>query len=122
MDLNSLASQFASLAGVAALITVVINIFKTFGIVKDGTAQTWSIILNLVGLIVLVYLRVFQPNVDIAGVDQQADSLANILIGILGFVVQIGSSKGTHSLLSGVPLVGKSNSAVIIDATLKPAE
>jgi uncharacterized membrane protein len=46
---DSLVVQWGSLLGFAAVIAVVINLLKLAGVVKDDTAQIWSVELNLPG-------------------------------------------------------------------------
>jgi hypothetical protein len=103
--------EFLALGGIGALIAAVVNILKTSGVVKDGQAPTWVVGLNLLGMASLLFLQVFQPSVDIAGLDVQAGSLATVLITVFGFVWQLISSRLTHTqALSGTPLIGKSYS------------
>ena len=45
--------QWQTLLGVAALIILLVNVFKVMGIVKDGQADVWVAALNLIGLIAL---------------------------------------------------------------------
>jgi hypothetical protein len=108
VDFNALLSQFGTLAGFAALVAVVINLMKAAGFIQDGQAQTWSAAFNLLGLAALLYLRVFQPQADITYLDTQAAQIANILLIVGGYIIQLGGSKLTHILLSGTPLIGKS--------------
>ncbi|NPV85994.1 MAG: hypothetical protein HPY45_08310 [Anaerolineae bacterium] len=111
MDLNSLLTQWGALAGFAALIAAIINILKTAGLVKDGQAQAWSAALNLIGLAVLLFLNVYQPAVDIVFLDKQAGQIANVLLVVFGYIVQLGGAKLAHSILLGLPIIGKSYSA-----------
>ena len=53
--------QFGQLVGVAAAIAALVNVFKAFGLVKDGDAGKWAAALNLVALAVLVALKLFAP-------------------------------------------------------------
>ena len=108
MELTDLALQYGSLAGVAAFVAVLINIGKTIGVVKDGSSQQWSLALNVIGFLGFIALGVFTPDISIEGLDQNAATLANILLSLLGLFVQLGVSRGTHNTLKGLPLVGKS--------------
>jgi hypothetical protein len=110
MDFNALFVQFSTLAGFAGLVAVVINIFKSFGWVQDGQAQSYSAALNLVGMGVLLYLNVFQPQADVKFLDAQAGQIATVLIAVMGYVVQLGGAKLTHIVLKGTPVIGKTNS------------
>ncbi len=109
-SLIQLFQGFAALAGVAAFLAAVINIGKAFGWVKDGLAPTWSTVLNLVAFVAFVVLRLFAPEIDIAGVDGAAAQLANTLVAILAFVGQLGVAKGTNAILRGAPVIGFSHS------------
>lgn len=110
MDFNSLLTAFGSLVGVGALIAILVNLAKLIGWVKDGTAQTWSAVLNIVGLIALLSLKLFKPDVSIPDLDAQAGALADVLVALSGFIVQLLSSKATHLAVRNVPVIGKSNS------------
>ena len=110
MDFNNLVIQFGTLAGFAALVAAIINILKSAGLVKDGQAQTYSAILNLVGLAGLLSLQVFRPQADVTYLDGQAAQIANVLLVVSGYVVQLGGAKLMHLILTGMPLVGKSYS------------
>ncbi len=108
-DFNSFIAFFASLAGTGALITCLVNILKTVGLVKDGQAPSYVIGLNLLGLIVLFVVGVIKPDVNIQGLDQDAAQIASILILVFGFVWQLVSSKFTHDkVLKGTPVIGAS--------------
>lgn len=109
--MDSLLLQYAGLAGMAALITFVINILKTFGLVRDDTAQNWSAALNLAGLIGLLALRVFQPDLDVEGLDAQVGQFVEVGIVVFGYVMQLLGSKLTHEITRGVTLIGKSHSS-----------
>ncbi len=108
MELHELFTGWTSLVGFAALIAVMINVLKLTGVVKDGSAQIWSAGLNLAGLIVLFVLKVFRPEMDLAGIDQQVGELANVAMVLIGYITQLLSSKLTHTALKNVPVVGKS--------------
>jgi hypothetical protein len=101
---------FASLAGVASLIAALINLGKVSGLVTDGAAAKWSAGLNLVAFGVLVYFGVFQPGLALEVLDDYAGRIAQVLIFILGFIIQITGSATAHKALktAQVPLIGKS--------------
>lgn len=103
--------QFATLAGVGALLAAIVNVLKVFGVVTDGTAGRWFAGLSLAAIAVLVYLKLFQPGIAIEFVDNQAAVLAQILLLILGFVVQLGAGVTSHKLFAELrlPLIGRSN-------------
>ena len=104
--------QFSTLAGVGALLAALVNVGKTFGLVTDGTSGRWFAGLSLAAIGVLVYLKLFQPQIAVEFVDAQAAILAQILLLILGYVVQLGAGMTSHSIFAGLklPWVGKSYS------------
>ena len=104
----NLLAQYAGLVGVAALIALVINVLKTLGIVTDGTAQNWSAGLNLVCLTGLLVLQIFAPQIDVAILDAKIAGLVEVGVVVLGYVLQLLGSRVTHSIVSGVALIGKS--------------
>ncbi len=104
-------TQLGTLAGFAALVSVIINVLKVVGVVKDGTAPIWAVGANLIGLITLIVIGFVKPDMDLTGIDAQFGQLAQILLMSLSFVVQVASSKFTHAMLKNVPLIGKSFSS-----------
>ena len=88
--------EFAALLGFATLVPVIINILKTFGVVKEDTAQTWSAGINLIGLLALYGLRLFRPEFSVEGIDAVFLEVATVGTYILGFMSQLGISKLTH--------------------------
>mgnify|MGYP001768597225 CR=1 FL=1 len=117
-EIYNLVMSFGAMAGFAALVAVLINVLKTFGVVKDGDASKWSAILNLVGLVGLVVAKIVWPDLSTSGVDAIAGLVAGILVVVLGYVVQIVVSSKTHNALAdaNIPLLGKSYSREVSDA------
>ncbi len=109
---ENLIVQFSTLAGVAALVAALVNVFKIFGM-PDGSAPKVSAGLSLAAFIALVALKIFAPSADVAALDGQAADLAKLALYALGFFVQMGLPAQFHELFKGgsVPLIGKSNSA-----------
>ncbi len=114
-EIYNLVLSFGTLAGFAAFVAVLINVLKTFGVVKDGQAPKWSAILNLVGLVGLTVAKIVWPDLGINHVDAVAGMVAGILVVVLGYVMQIVVSSKTHTALSEahIPLIGKSFSTEI---------
>ena len=110
MDLPSLLAQFMALAGVGALVALVVNILKTAGVVKDGDAPTWATGLNLAGLALLFFLKVFAPAADIGHLDGLAATIAQIGVLVLGLLTQLLGSKLGHVAVRGTWVIGKSYS------------
>ena len=105
-----IALGFASLAGVSSLVAVLVQIFKLVGLVRDGTANKWTAAFNLIAFIGLVYFGVFQPSVAVEVLDGYAAQIAQIALFVLGFVVQMTTSKPVYVAFKSaqVPLLGTS--------------
>ena len=110
MDIATLVSQFTALAGVGALIALLVNILKTFNVVKDGQAPSASLFLNLAGVTALILLRVFRPDLDVAGLDATAAAIASAGVTLFGLFVQLWGSRLAHMAVAGAPVIGKSRS------------
>lgn len=108
--LDGLIARAGSLFGFGALIALLVNIGKSFGLVRDGQAQNWSAGLNLLLLAGLLALRVYSPSYDIQALDSQVSGLVQIASLAMAWALQMFGSKATHSLARGIPLVGKSYS------------
>ena len=107
----ALVQQFLTMGGFAALVAILINVFKAFGWVKDGTAGTWSAVANLIGVVGLFVVQNFFPEANVSLIDEHLGAIAQILTGIFNYVFQYWVSSGTHKVLSAgnVPLIGTSN-------------
>jgi hypothetical protein len=105
---NDIAIELASMIGFAALVAVLINVFKFFKIIKDGQADAWNAGANLLGLIGLFVFRLVKPDLPIEGVDRTLLGIAGILSYVLTFVVQIGIARAAHLAVRGVPIIGTS--------------
>jgi hypothetical protein len=101
--------QMGALGGVAAFIGLLINVLKSCGAIPDGQAQNVSAALNLVGVSLLLGLRIFKPEFDVAGVDAQAAAFAQVAEVVFAYVLSLGGSKLTHNIVKGILVVGKSN-------------
>lgn len=109
--MENLFAAFVLLSGVGTLIAALINAGKRVGVVKDGTAPTWSLGLNAIAFIGFVALNIFAPQIDVAGLDANAQAIADVIVAVLGFVSQIGASKVANVALRGAPVVGFSHNA-----------
>lgn len=108
-NLADLLPQFLALAGFAALAAAVVNALKAAGVVKDGQAPTYSILINGAGFLVLLLIRVFSPQTDINAADQTLETVAQILVLVLGLVGQLGVAKVANNSLRGIPVIGYSH-------------
>lgn len=105
-----LVALFFSLSGVGLLVTAIVNALKLTPLIKDGQAGWWVTGLNLAGLGLLYFLKIFAPTFDLANADSVAGQLAQILTLIVGLGSQIGFSQVWHGVLKrlALPLVSTS--------------
>lgn len=107
INVNDFIFFFGALVGVPTLITVLINILKAFGVVKDGTGQMWSQWMNLVVFVVLFVLGQFFPEVDLGAVDDFALQIANLGAFALGLLPAGMFVSGlAHDKMRGLPAIG----------------
>lgn len=106
--LQDLFAQFMALGGIGALLALLINVGKAFGIVKDGDAPKWSAGLNLAGVAALFILRIVKPGFDLAPADSAVGAFVAAISPLVGWIISTITSKATHAKLAGVPLVGTS--------------
>lgn len=97
-----------ALTGFAALISFIINALKVFGVVKEDTALTWITGANLLLTLVVYGFKLFRPDFDFETIDPIAQEIATVGTFILTFVLQLLSSKMTHTVVRGTPVIGKS--------------
>ena len=98
------------LIGFAALVSMIVNVLKFFGVVKDGQADKWVAGFNLAGVLALFVVRMFIPEFDPMPLDTIFGQIASVGVYIMSFVVMIFGSKLTYAAVKGLPLIGKSNS------------
>lgn len=103
MDITTLLGDFMKLGGFAALVSVLVDIGKRFGIVKDGDAPTWVTGINLVGLVIFFVAKVV--NFDFAGLDPVFAQVATVLAALLALVGQVAVSRFAHFTLQGVKVI-----------------
>lgn len=107
---ESILLEFVGLLGFAAFVSLLINVLKWAGVVKDGTADKWVAGFNLVGVLALYITRLFVPNFDPLSIDSALAEAAVVGGYIFTFVVMVFGSKLTYAAVRGLPIIGKSNS------------
>ena len=106
--MDALVSATSELVGFGALIAMLVNSGKSFGIVKDGQAKVW-----VTGLNVLLMLGVYFGGIldfNVMAVDPAAGTLAELAGVAFALVAQLGGSSLTHVVMRGAPIVGASHS------------
>lgn len=110
LNLELALGVLAGLVGLPALWSIIIDLLKFAGVVKDGNAGRWSAafsILSIVGVLVVVN---FFPSLDVAGIDKLLLEIAQFAGIILTLLTQIFVAKGTHAItVSVVPSVSFTN-------------
>jgi len=101
---TSLLEQVLALGGIGALVGLLIDLGKRFGVVGDGKAPIWNAGVN----IVLMALMLFLPELGIApnwgGIDSMAGWLYEIGLIILNLLGLLGGARLFHFTASGTPL------------------
>lgn len=100
--------QFAALGGVAAFITILVNVLKYFNVIKEEKVAMWVGILQLIGYLALYVTKIFRPEFNPAGIDAVVLEIATVATYILSFLAQFGIGKLAHVIVRGVPVIGKS--------------
>src|SRR5512139_2555158 len=75
-----ISAGFASLAGVSALVAVIVQVLKLVGVARDDTAGKWAAGFNLVAFLALVSFGIFQPQITMEVLDGYAAQIAVIAL------------------------------------------
>jgi hypothetical protein len=102
--------QWGTLIGAAALVSVIVNLLKSIGVVKDGTADKWVAGVNLILLCFSVGFSFFKPDMIASMLDEKYQLASEILLIFGTFISQIVGAKTTYAATKGLPVVGYSNS------------
>lgn len=95
-------------AGLGVLVSAVVNIGKTFGIIKDGQGEKIVNIMNPLVYLLFLLLPLFGVDLDWVGINLRFESAGEFLQLISGFLVSVGASKLFHKVARGTPIIGKS--------------
>lgn len=111
VELLALLKTFGGLLGVAALVTVLINIGKIFKVVKDGTADKWNQGAQLlIALILFIWGLVSPDTLDLGKVDAFAQEVADLgilIVPIIPILIKWGTA--VYGWIKGLPILGYSN-------------
>lgn len=102
--IETVLTLLAGLGGLGSLISMAVNLLKRFGVVQDGTSDTWVQGMNLAAFVAIATVYLFNVPVDWGTVDRVLVFLATFL----GFVLQLLGSKVTYSVVKGTPGIGYS--------------
>lgn len=116
---GGLADLFASaqaLAGFGALVPVLISFGKYFNIVKDGTAQDWTVGANLLLLIGMFVAQAAGYTDLVPALDDKAGAFAQFGSALLLLLTNLGISFGGYKLMRG-SFLGYSHTLAIAGVT-----
>ena len=94
--------------GATALVVVLVNVGKLFGVVKDGHAPAFVNILNVLFALVFGVLAKFFPAVNVPGLDTTVGSISATLTAFLPLLVIAVKwlAPKFYPALQGVPVLG----------------
>ena len=98
LTLDNILAVLAALVGWPALVALVVDVLKYFGVVTDGNAGKWSLGFNLAGFVIVGLLMGFFPQVDIPGWDAILLNYVTIAAYIVMLLLQMGGTKIAHAL------------------------
>jgi len=116
MELGKLVELVLSLGGLGALVSVLVNIGKTIGWIKNDTSMNWVTGGNIVVLVVAFVLNMTGKIGLLPVIDTQAGQIAQIILLVFGFVWQMLSSRISHFALKGTAFIGKSYTVEAVKA------
>ena len=96
----------AGLAGLGGLISVLVNLLKAIGVIKDGTSERWVQGFNLIAFVAVAVIYFTKVQVNWA----EIDGWLSVLATFIGFIVQMFGSKVTYVVTKGAPVIGFSYS------------
>jgi len=104
------ATSLATLAGVAALISVIVNVLKYFQLVPDGMAGRVFALLNLIAFVILAAMRVFAPQYSLSYLDAYAAQIATVGLFISGYLFQLGIGQQAYQIIqqANIPILSHS--------------
>jgi len=104
--LEEILKLIAGMAGLGAFTSMLINLLKAVGLVKDGQADKAFKIADLIVFVIVTVIYLTKTPVDWA----QVDEWLVLLTALLGYVVSVFSGEFTHDTIKGTPVIGYSHS------------
>ena len=104
--LEEILKLIAGMAGLGAFVSMLINLLKAVGLVKDGQADKAFKIADLIVFVIVMVIYLTKTPVDWS----QVDEWLVLLTALLGYVVSVFSGEFTHDTIKGTPLIGYSYS------------
>lgn len=104
--LDNILTIIAGLAGLGGLISILVNLLKSVGIIKDGQAEVWFQSINLLIFVAVSAVYFLQLEIDWT----QVDDWLHLFAFFLTYIVQILGGKLTYDTVKGTPIIGFSYS------------
>ena len=104
--LDEILKLIAGMAGLGAFTSMLINLLKVAGLVKDGQGDKAFKIADLVIFVIVAIIYLTKTPIDWA----QVDEWLVLLTALLGYVVSVFIGEFTHETIKGTPLIGYSYS------------
>lgn len=102
--LGDILGIITGLTGLGILISMLVNVLKMFGLIKDGTSDKVVKIFDVLVFVAVtvVYFMKFEVNW------QEVDAYIILAGHFIGLIAQIGSSGVAYKALKGTPVIGYS--------------
>ena len=102
--ISGILEKLFSLGGIGGLVSIVLDLLKRFGVVKDGAAPVWNAVASLIIAVLMLVFPLFNITVDWTVVDSTASIITQVLSAIAGFIGLFGITKFTHFVFRGSPI------------------
>lgn len=100
------------LVGFGVLVSAVVGLGKSLGLITDGSAGQWVTGANLLAVIAVFIAHVGGFSYDLAQIDQVLKLVGDALVAFTELFIALGGSKLFYSLTRGkIPVIGKTFSA-----------
>jgi hypothetical protein len=104
--------ELITLGALSALVMLMINIGKAVGLVKDGTADKWSMMLSLAVLVGAIVLKVFNPDLLASSIYETVNYIIYVAVVVFAFVgIQLPTAATIYEYVRGLPFIGYSYSS-----------
>jgi hypothetical protein len=119
-EIINVGTILATLAGVSALISVLVNVLKYYNCIPDGSGGRVFALLNLLAFIGLSAARIFAPQYSLAYLDGIASQIATIALFATGYLFQLGSGQVAYGIVgkADIPILSHSTTSTNTEAYL----
>lgn len=100
VQLDAVLTIAGSMLGAQALISLLIDVLKYVGVIRDGSAGKWSAGLNLVGLAGIAVALGLYPSFDFPKLDAQFVVIAQFGSLLFGYIIQIAGTQHVHKFFT----------------------